>query len=35
MSRILVIEDEFFVAAHIDNLLSDEGHEVDRAGRDG
>jgi CheY-like chemotaxis protein len=28
MSRILVIEDEFFVAAHIDNLLSDEGHEV-------
>ena len=28
MSRILVIEDEFFVAAHIDNILSDEGHEV-------
>ncbi len=28
MSRILVIEDEFFVAAHIDNVLSDEGHEV-------
>jgi DNA-binding response OmpR family regulator len=28
MSRFLVIEDEFFVAARIDNLLSDEGHEV-------
>jgi DNA-binding response OmpR family regulator len=28
MSRFLVIEDEFFVAAHIENLLSDEGHEV-------
>jgi DNA-binding response OmpR family regulator len=28
MSRILVIEDEFFVAAHIDNVLCDEGHEV-------
>jgi CheY-like chemotaxis protein len=28
MSRILVIEDEFFVAAHLDNVLSDSGHEV-------
>jgi DNA-binding response OmpR family regulator len=28
MVRILVIEDEFFVAAHIENMLSDEGHEV-------
>jgi CheY-like chemotaxis protein len=28
MSRFLVIEDEFFVAAHIESLLSDEGHEV-------
>lgn len=28
MSRLLVIEDEFFVAAHIENVLSDDGHEV-------
>jgi DNA-binding response OmpR family regulator len=28
MLRLLVIEDEFFVAAHIENLLSDNGHEV-------
>jgi DNA-binding response OmpR family regulator len=28
MLRLLVIEDEFFVAAHIDNLLNDEGFEV-------
>jgi CheY-like chemotaxis protein len=28
MSRLLVIEDEFFVAAHIENILSDDGHEV-------
>ncbi len=28
MLRLLVIEDEFFVAAHIENLLSDDGHEV-------
>jgi DNA-binding response OmpR family regulator len=28
MSRLLVIEDEFFLAAHIENVLSDDGHEV-------
>jgi len=28
MSRVLVIEDEFFVAAHIEGLLNDEGLEV-------
>jgi CheY-like chemotaxis protein len=28
MLRLLVIEDEFFVAAHIDNLLNDEGFDV-------
>ena len=28
MSRFLVIEDEFFVAAHIENVLGDDGHEV-------
>jgi CheY-like chemotaxis protein len=28
MLRLLVIEDEFFVAAHIENLLNDDGHEV-------
>ena len=28
MSRFLVIEDEFFVAAHIENVLTDDGHEV-------
>jgi CheY-like chemotaxis protein len=28
MLRLLVVEDEFFVAAHIECLLSEEGHEV-------
>jgi DNA-binding response OmpR family regulator len=28
MLRLLVIEDEIFVAAHIDDLLSDEGLDV-------
>jgi CheY-like chemotaxis protein len=28
MLRFLVIEDEFFVAAHIENLLNDDGLEV-------
>jgi DNA-binding response OmpR family regulator len=28
MLQFLVVEDEFFVAAHIENLLNDEGFEV-------
>jgi len=28
MPRLLVVEDEFFVATYIECLLSDEGHEV-------
>jgi DNA-binding response OmpR family regulator len=28
MSRLLVIEDEFYIAAHIENVLRDNGHEV-------
>jgi DNA-binding response OmpR family regulator len=28
MGRFLVVEDEFLLAAHIDLILADEGHEV-------